>query len=165
MTAITLVNVPAQSVIYSTLLNADFYDAYQTINPHPERHALEIWLGTLAKIPAWIDRAMLLRNFIVSKVGLRDSGKISNAGVSKAIADYRVGDRVGIFTITHISESELVMGDDDKHLAVQVSLCKIDLNQVVISTVVHIHNWMGHAYMFFVKPMHRIIAPAVLSKI
>jgi hypothetical protein len=165
MTVIQSVQVPTQSVIHATLSNADFYDAYQTTNPAPERHALVIWLGILAKTPTWIDRAMQLRNFIVSKVGLRDSGKLSNIGAPKAIADYRVGDRVGIFTVSHISQAEVVMGDDDKHLAVQVSLCKVGINQVVISTVVHIHNWKGHVYMFFVKPMHHIIAPAVLSKI
>jgi Protein of unknown function (DUF2867) len=165
MTTVSEVKVPLQSLLQQRLHNADFYDAYQIKNPQPARHALQIWLDALVKTPTWIDRAMQLRNFIVSKVGLRDAGKLSSAGEPKPLADYRVGDRVGIFTVNHISESEVVMGDDDKHLAVQVSLCKLAGDQVVISTVVHIHNWMGHVYMFFVKPMHRIIAPAVLSKI
>lgn len=37
--------------------------------------------------------------------------------------------------------------------------------RVVMSTVAHVKNCLGHLYMFFVKPMHRIIAPGLLSKI
>jgi hypothetical protein len=37
--------------------------------------------------------------------------------------------------------------------------------KVTTSTVVHIHNMLGHVYMFFVAPAHRIIAPTVLSRL
>jgi hypothetical protein len=165
MKAVAKIDVPLQSVLAVTLKTADFFDAYQIKNPNAMRLPVQIWLDVLGKIPAWIDNAMRLRNFIVSKVGLRDAGKLSNGGQNKPIAAYEVGDRVGIFIVSYISDTEVVMGDDDKHLAVQVSLCKTASDHVVISTVVHIHNWFGHVYMLFVKPMHRIIVPVVLSKI
>ena len=70
---------------------------------------------------------------------------------------YRVGDRVGIFRIRHLSDTEVVMGQDDKHLDVQVSICKQPAApgtapRVVLSTVVHIHNTLGHAYMAVITP-------------
>jgi hypothetical protein len=84
---------------------------------------------------------------------------------ARPLQDYRVGERVGIFTVLHISDDEVVMGDDDKHLDVQVSLLKTADRKVVVSTIVHIHNALGRVYMFFVAPAHRIIAPVVLARI
>ena len=74
-----------------------------------------------------------------------------------------MGDRVGIFRIRHLSDTEVVMGQDDKHLDVQVSICKQPAApgtapRVVLSTVVHIHNTLGHAYMAVITPIHRVIA-------
>ena len=157
--------VPSQSRIHSTLPSAYFYDAYSVANPHPEFSALQIWLLAVPKMPAWIDHAMQLRNFLVSKLGLRDVGKLSSVGNKKPFNDYKIGDQIGVFNLRSFSPDEVVMGDNDKHLDVQISLCKVAGNLVVVSTVVHIHNWMGRAYMFFVTPMHRIIVPQFLSKI
>jgi Protein of unknown function (DUF2867) len=165
MNAVIESKVPPQSLIHSTLPSAYFYDAYSVASPNSEHSALQIWLDALPKMPIWIDRAMQLRNFIVSKVGLRDAGKLSNVGDKKPINDYKVGDQVGVFTLRSFSPDEVVMGDNDKHLDVQISLCKVAGNQVVVSTVVHVHNWMGRIYMFFVTPMHRVIVPKFLSKI
>ena len=159
------VTVPEGSVLYATLGTADFYDAYQTLNPEPQSTALEVWFSALKKIPRWMDVAMLLRNAIVKQIGLKNVGALSAFDSNKSLQTYKVGDRVGAFTISHLSDAEVVMGDSDKHLDVSISLCKIETNQIVISTVVCIHNWVGHVYMFFVKPAHRVIAPATLSKI
>jgi hypothetical protein len=34
--------------------------------------------------------------------------------------------------------------------------------QLVVSTVVHEHNWLGWVYMLFVGPAHKVIAPATV---
>ena len=161
MTIVTTVNVPLQSIVQARLHDADFYDAYEVLNSQPERCALQLWIDALQKSPAWIEKALILRNAIVSKFGLKTSAR----SPLKLANEYKVGERVGIFTVLSISDAEVVMGDPDKHLDFLISICKTTNNKVVISTVVHIHNWMGHVYMFFVKPMHRIIAPTLLSKI
>lgn len=62
---------------------------------------------------------------------------------------YRVGERVGIFVIRHLSDAEVVLAQDDKHLDVQVSLSKHapggegEIPMLVLSTVVHVHNTLG----------------------
>jgi hypothetical protein len=145
--------------------DADFHDAYSVSNPHPERPALALWLQTLERPPRWVDAAMRVRNAIVKRLGLKDLGAMAQIDLGRDLRDYRVGQRVGIFTVLHLSEDEVVMGDDDKHLKVQVSLLKAAHRQVVVSTVVHVHNALGRIYMFFVAPAHRLIAPAVLSRI
>ncbi|MFV0678882.1 DUF2867 domain-containing protein [Ottowia sp.] len=158
--------VPPQCRLNPTLHSADFADAYQAANPQPARSAMAIWLDTVRRTPAWVERAMDARNAVVRRLGLKDLGNLSSFEPLKADHDYRVGDRVGIFTVRHIAVDEVILGDSDKHLDVALSLLKMDDGaRVVVSTVVHVHNRLGHAYMALVKPMHRLIAPAVLSRI
>jgi hypothetical protein len=159
--------VPEQSLLRARLAGANFHDAWCVDNPYPDRPALVLWMQTMGRTPRWIDAAMHARNAIVKRVGLKDlGGGLSNIDRDRPLQDYRVGDRVGIFTLLSLSDDEVVMGDDDKHLDVQVSLLKQDGGRkAVVSTVVHIHNALGRVYMFFVAPAHRIIAPTVLSRI
>ena len=112
-----------------------------------------------------VDGAMKLRNRVVERLGLKNLGELSAIDVNKPERDYRVGERLGIFTIEHISPNELILGDKDKHLNVRLSLLVQNAGQMLtISTVVHEHNWLGRVYMWFVAPMHRIIAPSVLKR-
>ena len=157
--------VPGESMLQPRLAGADFSDAYCADNPRPDDCALALWLQTLGRTPRWIDAAMRLRNAIVKRLGLKDLGGMADIDRNRSLSDYRVGERVGIFTVLHLSDDEVVMGDDDKHLDVQVSLLKTADRKVVVSTIVHIHNALGRIYMFFVTPAHRIIAPRVLARI
>ncbi|TDM08800.1 MAG: hypothetical protein C4K60_05305 [Ideonella sp. MAG2] len=64
---------------------------------------------------------------------------------------------------------EVLVQDDDKHLRVVLSLHRTRdphglSDDLVLTTVVHIHNLWGHLYMLPVKPLHQIIAPAVLAR-
>lgn len=158
--------VPEQSVLQPSLHNASFFDAYEVANSQAERSALAIWLDAVQKMPRWVNQSMVLRNAVAARMGLKHAGDLSSFDFSKAAQDYKVGDRVGIFTVYEIAENEVVMGETDKHLDVCLSIFKSDHGaRVVVSTVVHVKNWLGSLYMFFIKPMHRIIAPTVLSKI
>ncbi|MQA39286.1 DUF2867 domain-containing protein [Rugamonas aquatica] len=158
---ISVIDIPPQSEIFRHLDGADFYDCYETaIKPTP-RSALDLYLQVVAGTPAWINSLMALRNRVVQLVGLKNLGGLGDVNAAKAASDYRIGDRVGIFTIRYLSEQEVILGDTDKHLHVEVSVCKLQ-DKVAISTVVHIHNLLGRVYMLFVAPMHRRIVPASL---
>lgn len=79
---------------------------------------------------------------------------------------YQVGDRFGLFTVFAITPDEAIIGVDDRHLDVRISLCRTHVEGQVcaaVSTVVHIHNTLGRVYMAVVGPAHRIIAPATLQ--
>jgi hypothetical protein len=41
---------------------------------------------------------------------------------TKSTEQYQVGDQVVIFTLLFISENEIILGDIDKHLTVNVSI-------------------------------------------
>lgn len=158
---ISAIDIPPQSEISRHLDGADFYDCYEmAIKPTP-RSALDLYLQVVAGTPAWINSLMALRNRVVQLVGLKNLGGLGDVNTAKQASDYRVGDRVGIFTIRYLSEQEVILGDTDKHLHVEVSVCKLQ-DKVAVSTVVHIHNLLGRVYMLFVAPMHRRIVPASL---
>jgi hypothetical protein len=155
--------VPVHAEIAQHLRGADFHDCYEMALPPNQLSALALYLKVVAATPGWVNAAMALRNRIVQLVGLKNLGLLSDIDPGKAAADYRVGDRVGIFSIVYLSEQEVILGDSDKHLNVNLSVCKLP-NKVAISTVVHTKNTLGRLYMLFVAPAHRRIVPATLRK-
>lgn len=159
--------VPPGSEIERHLPGAYFHDSYQALLPAQAAgsSALELSLQTFLKTPVWIDFLMRLRNRVVGLVGLKNLGSFNHLDPGKPASAYRVGDRVGIFSLRYLTENEVILGDSDKHLDVQVSVCKLmrdEVPLVSISTVVHVHNRLGKIYMFFVAPAHKVIAPATL---
>lgn len=169
--------VPPGTAIHSTLAGAKFFDAYEVADLHPSRSALQAWLDVAARTPVWTRALMFVRNKAVRLVGLKDLGQLHDGhppASGRSLRDarsYRVGDRVGIFRIRHLSDTEVVMGQDDKHLDVQVSIFKQHSTApgarptVVLSTVVHIHNALGHAYMAVITPIHRVIARGTAQRL
>jgi hypothetical protein len=174
-TTVREVQVPPGTVIHGTLADAHFFDAFATADPHPAASALQTWLDVVARTPRWAEQLLAVRNQMVRLVGLKGVGQLQDrhplaSGASPGDAgSYRVGDRVGIFLIRHLSDTEVVMGQDDKHLDVQVSLTKHTpagrQATVVVTTVVHIHNLLGQVYMAVITPFHRCIVRAMLARL
>lgn len=165
--AVTTTDAPPSSRIREALPGADFHDAYEIALAHQGRSALEIYLTVAARMPAWVDFLMAARNRAVSLFGLKNLGHLGNLEHAKEVSTYRVGDRIGIFSLLSISDDEVVLGDSDRHLDVKVSFCKLaadNRESIVATTVVHIHNRLGRAYMVLVKPFHRLIVPASLRR-
>lgn len=113
---------------------------------------------------------MSIRNNAVSALGLKNLGTLSQLDQAKLASAYKPGDRVGIFTLIANNADEVLLGDKDKHLNIVLSVHKaVDVNSgrvlVTVTTVVHVHNWLGRLYMLPVTPMHRVIAPTVLKAV
>ncbi len=169
-TQVTVCSVPVGSAIEPWVAGSDFHDAYGVEAIHCERKALEHFLIAIAATPAWVDSLMNIRNRVVALFGLKNLGGLGQHREPKAADAYRPGDRVGIFTLLSQSDDEVLVEDDDKHLRVLVSLRRMTTREseptkLVLTTVVHIHNVLGRVYMLPVGPMHKLIAPAVLSRI
>lgn len=165
--AVIATDAPPSSRIRRELPGADFHDAYEIAFPHRNRSALEIYLTVAARMPAWVDCLMAARNRAVSLLGLKNLGRLGDLEPAKEASAYRVGDRIGIFSVLSISDDELVLGDSDRHLDVKVSFCKRtgdNRETIVATTVVHIHNRLGRAYLLLVKPFHRLVVPASLRQ-
>ena len=158
--------VPHDSLLQTSLADADFYDAYEAPLNDPALSPTEIFLRASRATPRWVSVAMTLRNGIVHRLGLKDVGTM-RASAGKSADAYRVGDRLGIFSIFGKTENELLLGIDDRHLDVRVSLMKSKqngLSRYVVSTVVHIHNRLGHIYMAPVGRIHPLVVRAMMRR-
>jgi len=161
--------IPTDTRIADHAKGAYFADAWSVIAVEPELTALGQFIKTLHATPKWVETCMKLRNIAVRLVGLKNLGGLSELAPDKADSNYKVGDRLGIFTLLEITPDEVLVGDDDKHLKVilSVSCEKQPTGQtlVTVTTVVHVHNLLGKIYMLPVIPMHKLIAPAVAKAI
>jgi hypothetical protein len=166
MFSVKKVSVPINSEVFKTLNDSYYSDSYYFCSRKEYRVALQVWLDHVAKIPAWVNFLMASRNKIGSMFGLKDIGHLGDLDANKLINEYQVGDRVGIFTLLFLSDSEIILGDSDKHLDVKVSVyTQVDKGHLVsISTVVHVHNFLGKLYMLFVEPMHKLIVPSSIKR-
>lgn len=158
--------VPHESKLYRSLGCAQFHDAYEA----PLRNALlspaDIFLRASRATPNWVGRLMALRNALVRRIGLKDVGSMREAS-DKAGIDYRTGDRMGIFNVLMNDPRELLLGIDDHHLDVRVSVVKGDLAssaRYTISTAVYIKNWLGHLYMLPVAHIHPLVVRSMMRR-
>ena len=158
-----LSTVPPDSGLLSQSADADFYDSWSVQPADAGISTFDALQAVFLRSPRWITLAMTIRNKLVRLAGLKDLGGFGNIDRRKPLSAYRPGDRLGIFTLISIADNEIIMGDDDKHLNVQVSVFRDwQRNLVTVTTVVHTKNWLGRLYMIPVKPAHRRIVPASL---
>lgn len=164
---ITGTDIPRESALRALLSPADFADAYRIELVNPNLTPTEIFLKAVSATPLWVDGLMAVRNFAVRFCGLKDVGGMRSY-TGRLAADYRVGDRIGIFSIITIDERELVLGIDDDHLDVRVSIFKEITSaataQYTLSTVVHIKNRLGSAYMAAVGLIHPLVVRAIMRR-
>jgi hypothetical protein len=169
-TKVTSVEIPLNSEILNKRALASYVDAYQITIDYKERSALQLWIAHIIDTPQWINILMTTRNKMVSLVGLKNLGELGAIDHEKPIGEYCVGDRMGIFTLSFISETEVMLTIVDKHLDVHISLHKNNqvnggVGAITISCVVEVHNNLGKSYMFFIKPLHRFIVPHRLARL
>ncbi|WP_457417881.1 DUF2867 domain-containing protein [Roseateles sp. P5_E7] len=160
---------PPDSLIAKLVPGSYFHDAWAMPAGDPSLSALGQFMKASGRTPRWVSACMTLRNRVVSLFGLKNLGGLENLPRHKAEADYRPGDRVGIFTLFENTPGEVLLGDRDKHLDVTLSVHltpqPVGAALVTLTTVVRVHNLLGRAYMLPVTPMHRLIAPTVLRAV
>jgi hypothetical protein len=162
--------VSKSSAIAAHLQGAYFHDSWAITAEDPGLSALGQFLIALLATPPWVNKLMSIRNNAASALGLKNLGTLSQLDHAKPASAYKPGDRVGIFTLIANTADEVLLGDQDKHLDVVLSVhraAEVKSGRVIITvtTVVHVHNWLGRLYMLPVTPMHRVIAPTVLKAI
>ena len=164
---VRVMSVPPASEIARHLPGADFHDCHAVDVDTRNPSALSLYLDVVKHTPTWVGALMTLRNHAVGLVGLKNLGALDGVSPDKPASDYRVGDRIGIFTLYLLTDDEIILGDADKHLRVELSVYKLSdalRPAVAVSTVVHIHNALGRIYMLFVTPLHKRIVPAILRR-
>ncbi len=159
------VSLPQQSGIARTYELTHLADAYSIELPagastNPELLARFIF----SQLAPWVSKLMAVRDAVVGRFGLKTAKQLTLPGAESAT------DRVGIFKIYSTSPTELVLGEDDKHLDFRLSvLCTNQSSpagkrHLTLSTVVHCHNRLGRLYSFVIAPFHRLVVQSSLRR-
>lgn len=157
---VTSVPIPSRSGITQLYKAMDLADAFAIALPAGTSSNPEL-LGRFifSHQPAWIGWLMTVRDLIVARFGLKTAKQLAS-----------LANRVGIFKVYSTNPTEMVLGEDDKHLDFRISvLCSADAktkgrHQLVVSTVVQCHNRLGRAYIFVIAPFHRLVVKASLLR-
>jgi hypothetical protein len=158
------VAIPAGSRVGQIFSRVDYGDAYRVKVPN------DLDLETVTRLllttnPEWAIKLLQLRNLLVKPFNLK-TGKIRPMLKSQNVS-FEPGTRVGIFRVFERTSTEILMGDDDRHLDYRTS-CLLqpekDFAWATFSTVVHYNNWLGRVYFLPVKPFHRLIVASMLKQ-
>jgi hypothetical protein len=112
----------------------------------------------MARQPRWAEALLSLRNLLVAPLGLKTSGADPNAP----------RDMIGIFPVVDETPDRLVAGFNDRHLDFRIVVDVTALGdgrQVIATTLVKTHNWLGRIYLAIIMPFHRLIVPALLRQV
>jgi hypothetical protein len=153
------IETPAECALRARLADASFHDAFEADLDDDSLTPVEIALRFLRATPAWVEALLHIRNRAVSVFGLRDVGRLGAVDERPASA-YAAGDRLSFFDIVSVSEDELVLSADDRHLDVRIAFLKRRRDgpaRYAICSWVRTHNALGRAYMLPVGPIHAVI--------
>lgn len=159
------VALPSQSAVATAFESVNLADAFSIRLPSDASTNPDVLARFIfSQQPAWIGALTQVRDSLVAGLGLKTARHLATLA-----ADGRAK-RIGIFKIYGTSETEVVLGEDDKHLDFRVSLlCTRGSppdagNRLTLSTVVHCHNRLGRVYLSVIAPFHRQVVKASLRR-
>lgn len=159
----TPVSLPSESAIAKAYASMDLADAYSIELPVGASTNPEVLARFISAHQApWISSLMAVRDTLVAGLGLKTAKHLASLEAGSGAG------RVGIFKIYSTGPTEIVLGEDDKHLDFRLSvLCSGQSSsgakrRLTLSTVVHCHNRLGRLYIFLIAPFHRLVVQSSL---
>ena len=119
--------------------------------------------------PKWADRLMKIRDKVVGIFGLKTSDMLTDKGKKLDNIKLEHGEQLDIFQLYEKTDNEVILGGDDNHLDLRVSLLiepsapNSDKRKLSITTVVKFNNFFGRLYFLPVRPFHEIIVRTTLK--
>lgn len=88
-----------------------------------------------------------------------------DATPSNSQGELKPGTAIGVFEVRDRKLDEIMLGENDRHLDYRISV-QLEREEgkcwVIVSTVVKFNNWLGRVYFVPVRPVHKIIVPAMI---
>ena len=141
-----LVPTPPSPLLADALPNYDWSDAYAVQIPaSASRRDPQEWADAVFHAPPfWIRVLFVVREPLVRAVGIER-------------ADEHVFDTVAG------AADEVLLGTDQGHLGFRVSVL-VELDRVVVTTLVKFHNRRGAAYFALVRRVHPLVVRSMLAR-
>jgi hypothetical protein len=164
-------SVPRDALAYQALRRVDYADAYSIKIDERGPEVLDRYARVMfGNAPRWVSALLGLRDCVVSVFGLKTSAEL-RAGSDGVVRDSsktaEPSGRIGPFPVLTRLENELLLGADDLHLDFRISIQCTGIDrgsQLCVITVVKFNNLLGRVYFLPVKPIHRIIVPAMMDR-
>ncbi len=167
----TFYRIPASSIIardYSG--SVDYVDCFRIKVKNSAGDSVDRFMTEFFTAwPAWIKSLFALRNLLVKPFGLV-TGTKQDAPTGPLPGRYAVADRAALFTVIDRNASEIVMGEDDKHLYFRLSMlmekaAADTFEQLSVTTLVKFHHLGGRFYFTLIKPFHKLIVKTMLANL
>jgi len=151
-------DIPASSVLDRRSVEAAYFrDSYRSPLSRVNASVVDAFVGIFAHHPLWMKLILIARNWIATYCGL-DAPTASEIMNARFKSHYTAGEKIGVWPIFSLSDTELIAGRDNKHLDFRLSVLK-EVNDetasIVVSTICNVHNRFGKVYLFFIVPFHR----------
>jgi len=165
LTLVKQVAFPSQSAVATAFKSVNLADAFAIQLPSDASKNPDVLARFIFSVqPPWIGALTNVRDAIVAGFGLKTAKHLATLSSDPAAR------RISIFRVFGTSATEVVLGENDKHLDFRVSiLCTPHAppstgNQLTLSTVVHCHNRLGLTYLSVIAPFHRQVVKASLRR-
>ena len=139
--------LPSSRLLAHPLRFVDWSDAYAVGIPIGEkRRDPQEWADAVFRAPPpFIARVLFaVRELLVRGVGIERGGS-------------------HVFDTVARTEHEVLLGADQEHLGFRASVL-VDVDRVVLSTVVELHNRRGRVYFAIVRRLHPIVVRGMLAR-
>lgn len=164
--------IPRQSILKDKESSFGYIDSFQSSfsGKGTENDIIPVAELFSSSGPKWANSLLKIRDLIVKPFGLKTSEQIAKSPQQPDHMRYEVGSQHGIFKLLYKSENEVVLGQEDTHLDVKVSLLlEPSINEsnktLSITTAVKFNNFFGKLYFLPVKPIHKLIVRKSLENI
>jgi hypothetical protein len=156
--AVVACEIPSSSLLDRGSIEAAWFrDSYCAPLMQPRAPIVDVFFGIFGHHPAWMKLALIARNRVARLCGLEAPAASEIMKVERK-SSYQVGDKIGVWPIFALTDTEVVAGRDNKHLDFRLSVLKeVDGEKasVVVSTICTVHNRFGKVYLFFIVPFHK----------
>lgn len=154
-------DLPLESRIADRFRGATLADAY-TVTLPTDAGEIDVIAERALGRPGPVFRAALaLRDAVMGSFGVKTSDRI------RAELAERSADHIDFFPVLSRSQTEIILGEDDRHLDFRLSLLlrkSAGQRELVATTVVHCHGLLGRAYLATIMAGHVIVVRSALAK-
>lgn len=160
---------PAGSALALQFDQAYYADCFaQSVGPLPLRCASEVYFNLTASSPLWVNMLLKLRDSLVSLFGFTPTNGFARAGGACRQNALAPGSDVDFFRVRQISDTELVLGLEDAHFDVLLSIYlnrEVEGDRVFITSIVQPHTSLGKLYLAAIKPFHKCVVKSMLKRL
>ncbi|MEM1045875.1 MAG: DUF2867 domain-containing protein [Pseudomonadota bacterium] len=153
------------SALHTLFKPSDFLDCYsvRVTDTAPPLH--EIARRLFANRPIWLRALLAIRDCAVTPFGLKTTASLHTDDRKRD--SVAIGQSIGFMRVHAITDREILLGEDDRHLDFRLAVRREadDPHAISLATWVRTHNALGRAYLRIIEPFHIGIVRSQLAAI